>query len=70
MNTGAIFFEELPEQVKAKAYELVAYQLFEDWCNSEDEDYQIEVFMEALGQEKGMEHYAQAYELAKELGDE
>jgi hypothetical protein len=72
MNTGAIFFEGLPDEVKERAYKIVAEDLLQAWLDSyQDEgDVVTDTLMWALENEKGMEHYAQAYELAKELGDE
>lgn len=72
MNTGAIFFEGLPDEIQAKAYEIVAYELLEAWLDSyQDEgDVVTDRLMEGLEREKNMEQYVHAYELAKELGDE
>jgi hypothetical protein len=70
MNTGAIFFEELPEQVKAKAYEIVAYELLEAWLDSyQDEgDVVTDRLMAGLEREKYMENYYYNYQLAKKIG--
>jgi hypothetical protein len=70
MNTGAIFFEELPEQVKAKAYEIVAYELLEAWLDSyQDEgDVVTDRLMAGLEREKYMENYYFNYQLAKKIG--
>jgi len=72
MNTGAIFFEGLPDEIQAKARELVAYELLEAWEDAyQDEDSLVsDRFMEALGREKNMEQYTHAYDLAKKLGGE
>jgi hypothetical protein len=72
MNTGAIFFEELPEQVKAKAYEIVAYELLEAWLDSyQDEgDVVTDRLMAGLEREKYMENYYFNYQLAKKIGGE
>jgi hypothetical protein len=71
MNTGAIFFEALDDEIKAKAYELVAYELLEAWLDSyQDEgDLVTDRFIEALGREKGTEGIVFNYELAKKIGE-
>ena len=71
MNTGAIFFEGLDDEINAKAYELVAYELLEAWLDSyQDEgDMVTDRFIEALGREKGTESIIYNYQLAKEIGE-
>ena len=71
MNTGEIFFNALDDEIKAKAYELVAYQLLEAWLDSyqDEDDLVTDRLIEALGREKGTEGIVYNYELAKKIGE-
>ena len=71
MNTGEIFFEALDDEIKAKAYELVAYELLEAWLDSyqDEDDLVTDRLIEALGREKGTEGIVYNYELAKKIGE-
>jgi hypothetical protein len=69
MNTGAIFFAGLSDEVKEKARSLVANELLAEWENTyQDQGYLVmDRLMEALGKDEDTKIYHVNYQLIKKL---
>lgn len=53
MSTEKVYFETMPETVKEKAYEILAYELLDSYLEHHREDEDVEErLMEGLANEK------------------
>jgi hypothetical protein len=69
MNTSAIFFAGLSDEVKEKARSLVANELLAEWENTyqDQECLVMDRLMEALGKDEDTKIYHVNWQLIKKL---